>query len=426
MSDKPPQQDLRDQLTGALSSQLGPIKTLLKSNRGQAEQIGFILIIVAVLSLFTLAQVQFAPQVRNTAEIEHGSQVISDYQDIHGDTLTASLSGQRGSSVLQMGSSYPTYLILAHPPDPGGTLRTSDSKSLEISNAKAVNDETAEFVDGDTQSFEHHSLRYSPRYNEFESAGDTVIEQGTLYQDFDSNVEILGTPNIVEGNRITLTANTGDISLGTTTSRLVETTALSASQETVIVEDDGDPIKIEFESDLSASKWEQILEPEIDEGGSSLNDRYITDVSDGGGNTVVLTLQEDETYELNKAKLGYKLGEQAAFAASEDPDVKYLTTDQATETTVQAGGTLEFTVQTHDKFSNSVSNVVVDGTAVEGSVTAVSRVTRSDGTATFIYEAPESSVLSGDVNDQVEIFIDSSSLPTDQSTVTFEVTVQDT
>lgn len=394
------------------------------ADRGQASQIGFIIIIVTVLSLFTLAQVQLAPQVRGETEFTHGSEVISDFQNIHSGLQRTAKTGQGSSGVLAMGSTYPSYLILTHPPDPAGTLATEGPKSLEISNARAVNDETAQFVDGSTQSFEHHSLRYSPQYNEFNSAGDTVIEQGTLYQDFENSREVVASPSIVEGTKVSLIASTGDINIGSTQSRLVETTELSASPNTVVVEDTGDPIEIQFQSDLSESEWERILAKEIDEGGDPTNNRYITDVSKSG-DTVTLTLQQGETYEVNYAKVGFKLGSEAGFPESEDPDVAYLTTKQATEKTVQAGGTVELTVETRDRFSNPAPQVVLDATATQGSITELTRVSRSDGTATYIYEAPDDSAITGTVTDTVTIEIDNGAgLPANQRRVTYEITVQ--
>jgi hypothetical protein len=399
--------------------------SFIRADRGQASQIGFIIIIVALLGLFTAAQVNFAPQVQSETEFEHASEVLSDYQTIHSNLHGTAKSGQGGSTVLTMGSSYPSYLILTHPPGPAGTLQTEDPRPLEVSNVQAVNDETAQYLDGSTQSFQQQSLRYSPQYHQFNSAGDSVIEQGMFYQDFQNSNKVVASPNIVEGTRISLIATTGDMNIGTTQAKLVETEPLSASSNTVIVEDDGDPIQIEFESQLSEQEWERILADEIDEGGDPTNNRYITDVSKSG-DTVTLTLQEDETYEFDYAKIGYKLGEEAGFAPSEEPDVEYITTQQATQQTVQAGSTVEITVETRDRFSNPVSQVILDGNADQGSVTAVTRVSRSDGTATFLYEAPDTGIFTDETQDEITIEIQNGdSLPADQQEVTYEITVQE-
>lgn len=392
-------------------------------DRGQAMMVGMVFIIVIILGLMTFAQTTIAPQVRNEAEIKHGSQVVTDFQGIHGDTLTAATSGQQGATVLQMGTDYPSSVILLHPPDPAGALRIGDPGTLQLSNVEAVNNETNDHLDGGDITYEHQPLRYSPIYNEFRTAGDNVIELGAHYQDYDSSVEVVGQPNIVEGNTIRLTATTGDMDTSSQSGKLVETEPLSASRKTVVVEDTGSSPEVRFESNLEANTWETILSEEIDPSPVNLNnDRYISDVRDGGGNTVVIELEPGTTYELNTAKLHYKTSDQAAAPESDIPDVAYLTTQQANKTTTPTDGKEQFTVEVRDTFNNPEANVPLDvQTARSGSdAELVSRVSRTDGTVTVLYTAPSSSTPP---EDKLTVCIENCATASNKELVEFTINI---
>jgi hypothetical protein len=157
--------------------------------------------------------------------------------------------------------------------------------------------------------------------------------------------------------------------------------------------------------------------------GNPNNDRYISSISNPNGNTIQITLETGHTYEANYAKLGYKLGDQAAFPKSADPAPAYLTTSEPTTQTVETGATEEFVVQARDRYSNPVSNAVVEATAAEGTANAISQVSRHDGTVTIIYEAPETAAASPDT--LTVRFRDLTDLPTDARTVEFEIQLQE-
>jgi len=418
---------LPDRVAGLIQ----PVSPLINATRGQSEQIGFLLIITVLMMLFSMAQLQWAPQVQSEAEIEHASQVLSDYQEIHSNTIETAATGARGSSVLHLGTSYPSYLILAHPPDPSGGLYTESNKSLELRNARAPNDETADYLDGSTKSFKHTRLRYQPQYYQQTEAGDTIIEQGIVYQHFRSGERISETPQLVDGNRINLIASTGDIATARTESVTVDTVPLSASSQTVLVEPESssDPFEISFESNLSESQWRNILSNEIDPGpaNSPNNDKYISDL-DKSGDTITITFETtgNPTYEIDTAKIGYKLGDQAAFSESENPDVKYLTTQQATNRSVQANGSIMLEVTANDRYANPKSTVPIEVNVLgAGNADRINRVTRNDGQAVIVYQAPPTATGT----ETVVVSIDDSQLNTslgnDVKSVTFDIKIQD-
>lgn len=399
-----------------------PLRCLLTTDesRGQSTVVGTIILLGFVTIAFSIAQVSVAPQVQAEAEYEHASEVIQGAANVQSDTIEVATTGNLRSSTVQMGTEYPASVVLLHPPDPSGTILTEEPNPLLLRNSQAVREETADYVDGTTQDYEHKRLRYSPNYNEFRSAGDSTIEQGVLYQDYESSNRIVATPNLVNGNQISLIATTGNISHGGQQAKVVETVPLSASEETTLVEDDGDPIHITFESDLSVAEWEDILSSEIDPNTppSSVNDKYIVDIRNSSGQ-IVIELEQGQVYELSTSKVGYKLGEQASFPESEQPEATYLTTSEPTEQTVQTNETVRVTVQARDSYNNPIANTVVDASADKGDASVVSPITRQDGIVTVVYEAPPSTSAG---TDTVTIEFDDANEAKDRVEFEFEVT----
>jgi len=418
-------------IAATILSQHPPLKrdqpgaSLGSTRRGQSTMIGMVFVIVIVLGVFVFAQTTLAPQARNNAEIQHNTQVVLDFQAIHGDTLTGAASGDRGTSALQMGQKYPNPVIYVHPPDPAGALRTGSEQNVRLTGVEAVNSETADYLDGSDIEYDHQPLRYSPIYNEFRTAGDSVVEHGTYYQDYDGSTEIVGTTNLIEGNTVRLTATTGDTSVTTQQGRLVETVPLSGDEQTVIVEDTGSNPEIRIETNLDAATWETMLEDEIDPSAVNLNnDRYVVDVRDGSGDTVVIELEAGATYELNTAKLHHKTSAQPAAPKSEVPGVAYLTTNDATNATVQADSTEQFTIDVRDSFNNPEANVPLDVQTVRPSSDAelVTRVSRTDGTVTVLYTAPSTSPPP---DDELRVCVEScgASSLSNEEVVIFEITI---
>jgi len=367
--------------------------------RGQSNIIGVIILLGFLLATIGAAQVQLAPQVQTNTEFQHASNIISDMAGVQADTIEVTSSGVRRSTTIKMGATYPRYLILSHPPSPQGTLVTSEPRALELRNAEAIRSETRDYHDGTTKTYEHERLRFVPQYNQFDSAGDTTLEQGVLYEDFNNSTRIVATPNIINGNQINLVALNGNIYQGSQDTKIVETVPLSASSETTLVEGGGDQVQLRFESDLAVDTWRDILQSEIAATGPNPNDdKYVESIiEDSSTGEIVISLESSGTYELNQAKLQYKLAEQASPSGSAYPEPEYLTTDQITNKTAREGETIELVVQARDRYDNPVANSVIEATATQGTATTVDPVSRSNGEVTVLYSAPDSGAPINDV-----------------------------
>lgn len=407
-------------------------------DRGQVIQLGFLLAVVVLITLLATLQVTVAPNVQASTEFDHAAAVLEDMQGVGSDTLAAATTPGPKTTVVRMGSNYPNFVVLMQPPGPWGTLRTTDTQTVELTNAEAVRPETADFVDGSTISYETTALEYEPSYNQFENPPTTVVRQTTVYQKTDENQQVVASSDVVSGQQITLITTTGDMDTTRTNPMSLETVALSRSTSTVRVQDDsGSPVTIRIQSELSVETWRQMLGSEIDgdtSAGSPSTDndgRFIAEIQEDTStspSTIEIVMETGVNYQLSAAKVGHLQAEQASFPDSEVPDEQYLTTEMATTQVATEEETIELTVEVRDKFHNGVSEVVVDGTVVtSGSLAQSQRLSTEDGTVTFRYTAPEITQPTSSVSSQThQVRFELTAGTGQEITVRFDIEVQNT
>jgi hypothetical protein len=395
------------------------------ADRGQSNIIGAAIIVGTFALLFVSAQVSLAPQVRQETEFDHARTVLAQMSQVQANTVTALSSGAQQAAVVQMGGSYPSYLILIQPPGPSGAVRTGEQQDLSISGVQAVDPEVQDLYLSGTptvQEFTTQPIRFQPNYVSYQDPPTTVIEHNVLYEDYsgdsaptDASVEVEASTNVVNGKRINLVSTPSDLSRSQSRALLLKQKPLSAGGEAVRVTDAGGHIRIAIETDVPLAEWRRMLGSEIDPdtgaGDSSDGDReYISAIeNNAAGDGIVIHLEADEQYQLNAGKVGYRGGYQAPFAESADPGPAYLDLQSNPEPTVQEGGSTMIEVNLRDKFHNGVENepVTVSITPpAEGSIddSDLSKQSRPDGTVRFRYEAPNN--VNNDKTDRVVVQFD--------------------
>ncbi|PSP40072.1 hypothetical protein BRC71_01185 [Halobacteriales archaeon QH_7_65_31] len=409
-------------------------------DRGQATQIGLILAIGTVFSLLLVAQVSLAPQVQTETELRHSSTVLADMQEIQADrdAVADGVGGQ--ASVLRMGDSYPTYLILAQPPGPYGTLATDDAGKLAISDVTATNPNTADYFDGDTIARETTALAYVPGYQQYD-APTTRLAQGVLTEQYGDHAEPVASGDVVDGRNLNLVWTVGDIAIGQTESLTLRTEQLSAADRSVRVEpaEDGEPITVSIETTLSETRWRELLAAEIDEETTpdapayDGDSRYITAI-EKTGDTLTISLETEISYRLDMAKVGWRTGHQPGFATNREPETAYLTTDDRTPV-VAEGTTTTLTTTVADSYANPQPDVpvtarVLGAGQLDGGHNSTERLSDDGGTVTVEYTAPEVTPPTGETSEQTErvrvSVSNAAGSDGDPEVVVFEVRVQNT
>ncbi|WP_075937885.1 hypothetical protein [Halosegnis longus] len=432
MTDTPPHDSSTDSTP--------PSPSLADATRAQATQIGLILAIGSLFSLLLVAQVSLAPQVQSETELRHSSTVLADMQEIQADRGVVADGAGGQASVLRMGDSYPTYLILAQPPGPYGTLDTEDAGRLTVTGATATNPSAADHFAGDPIAGETTALEYTPGYHQYD-APTTRLAQGVLTEEYGDHAEPIAGGEVVDGRNLNLVWTTGDIATGQTKPLTLRTERLSAADRAIRVEQstDATPIRVRFETTLSERRWRELLAAELDEETTPAapaydgDGRYVTGIEKTDG-TLTVSLETGVSYRLDMAKVGWRTGHQPGFPDDSEPEPAYLATDDRTPVVAEET-TTTLTARVADGYANPQPDVPVTASVetdgrLAGGATSRDRLSAGDGTVTFEYTAPEITRPTNEASEQTErvrvTLPDASGGDDDPRVVVFEIRVQNT
>lgn len=374
---------------------------MVPDDRAVSEVVGFILIFSLLVISFTVYQGVLVPNQNSQIEFDHNQLVQRQMQDLRNAILTTAGTGTGPSVTINLAASYPRRTIASNLGVSSGRIGTTDRTSgIVISNISAVDAETRDYFGADSTTlgpFDSKAIIYEPTYSFYSSSPETVYENSIVYNRFDNgeNLTITGQ-TIIDGRRISLIALNGSLSSASQGSVSLDPEPVSAATRTVGVRNTTGPITITIPTQLSATTWAEILEAELDPTGTNA-DQYVQSVTDAGPNRVRLVLERGPIFELRIAKIG--IGRSAT-----ETGPKYVTTIQGDETSVIEGGSQKLVVEVRDRFNNPASNVTVEA-IITGSGTmegATQRVTATDGSAEFLYTAPDD--ITGQENVEVEVF----------------------
>jgi len=344
--------------------------------KSQSTIIGFVMVFGIVVMFMLVLQTTAVPSWNQGVEFSHNERVQGEFELLRDDIFRTASTGATGSESLSLGTQYPVRPFLLNPANPSGRIRTTDTRSVTITNAVATG-ETGDYWNGSTREFDDRALVYRPDYNEYESAPTTVLENTVLYNSVPGRgVPVTGV-TLVSGRRINLVTLAGDLSRSGQRPYSVELRPLSAPQQVTTVRSDG-PLVLTTQTQLSEETWQELLaDQRVDAGG------FVTDVSvtPGDPGTLQVTLAAGESYDLRMAHVGVGSGLDA-------PGAHYITTESQSDLQLTAGASERIVFEVRDRYNNPVSGVEVNGTlSGPGSLMPVDDVTDSAGHAVFRYEA---------------------------------------
>lgn len=129
-----------------------------RDRRGQSVVIGTVILFGFLVLALSLYQVQVVPQQNGGVEFDHYEAVQDDLIELRAGIATAGQADTPQFKTVQLGTAYPTRLIAINPPQPVGTLQTSDPYDIRISN------------ETDEVTISTRFLKYDPGYNELETS----------------------------------------------------------------------------------------------------------------------------------------------------------------------------------------------------------------------------------------------------------------
>lgn len=176
--------------------------------RSQSVQIGVVLLLGMAVIAFSTYQATVIPSQNSEVELNHFQDVRNDMVEVRNSILTTGQTDVEQHPSVTLGTNYPPRIAGLNPPSASGTLRTSDTYNITITN------ESGAQVELPTRF-----LEYSPEYNQLRS-GSTWYENSVLYLDEreqGGSVVIIEEQNLlVGGNSLRIVALQGDIGTGGT------------------------------------------------------------------------------------------------------------------------------------------------------------------------------------------------------------------
>lgn len=382
---------------------------LLGDDRGQAIQVGAVLLFGFLVVFLAIYQSQVVPSENKQIEAEHSDTVRTQLMELRNAILQGAATGQGYPVTVTLGTDYPPRIFGINPPPAIGDLETTANETVTLANATATDPEARDYIDGGDLNFTTKGFVYRPDYAEY-SAPETVYGSTLLFTSTGSRfVDRLSGQSVVSGNTIRLVMVTGNLSLSGSQSATVEPAVVSGGT-TITVENQTDPITITLPSNVSASRWAEILD--------SAQVRDVQDVPRG-----VKIVLEPGVYRLRLAKV--TLGD----AETPDPGPHYITVGEGGDTSIPENGTQKVEFIVRDRFNNPVTNATVtvslssqmtgdqlsSGTQSGQSVTVR---TNAEGTVVVTYEAPSDVNCEGVATLSAEVSSLSGNLGTAETTVT--------
>jgi hypothetical protein len=362
--------------------------TLLTAERGQALQVGAVLLFGILVILFTVWQAFVIPDQNERVEFSHNQEVQSEMVELRGDIVSTADATTPASPSVRLGEQFPTRLLFINPTPAAGTLRTVSlgDEAIGIRNVTAIGNGTGEqqYWNVTERVYETTSLQYAPDYRVFQGAPNTLYDNTVTYNNFarEANTSALSEQAVIDGNTITILPLVGEYAesgIGTVTPDIEPVSTRSRS---VAIRDNASAgnITLSLPTRLNVSQWEALL-------GEEENVRNVRQNPSGDEETVVIELEPGQ-YELRMARIG--IGEGLA-----ETRPAYITAVDGTEDRVAADRSRSITVEVRDRFNvpqNQV-NITASVNDSKGKILPATETTNVDGQATFKFD-PDADNLS--------------------------------
>lgn len=249
--------------------------------RAQSVQIGVMLLFVIFVIAFAGYQAVAVPQQNSATEFNHDRHVHSQFTEVRSSIMNAAASGRSSFSELTLGTQYTTRILAINPPNPVGTVRTTDPGSIEVEGDGGI---PSPFC---IESDDARHLEYRATYNEFDDNPTYRFENTVAYREFDEGtVRFDSDQRLLVDRSVNLVALQGAFFRSGTDSVAID--PVPGFTRTRTVEDP----TVRVPTELGTTEWNELLEPELDPGETAT-------VDDGQ-----LTLELDGSYRIVCSPIG--------------------------------------------------------------------------------------------------------------------------
>lgn len=241
--------------------------------RAVSPILGAVILVGFVFAAMTIHQAQAVPYQNKEIEFNHNERVENDMVSVRNAVLQAHESGENQFVTVELGTKYPARLVGMNPPHPSGRIHSTGKQPIVVENQTNSDITSTVCPGGETTQF----IEYDPEYNEYRTAPSLRYENSIVYKEFPTepvNLTMTGQQFVSE-SELNLYRITGNYSLQGRGAVSFDVKA-GAIKKTSL-----DDPTVTVPTALSESKWEVILDGQVDPANVSVSNGNLT-VTPGG------------------------------------------------------------------------------------------------------------------------------------------------
>jgi hypothetical protein len=217
-----------------------------------------VLIFGILVVSFSVYHSAVVPNQFKSTEIDHNEKVQSDLIQLSETLQQTAATGLDSSQTIRSGGRYSVWTAYPSPPL-SGTIRTVRDE-VTITNVTVTNnDESTEYWSKQNE-FVTHSIRYEPTYREYQDPPDTIIEHGSVYNEFrDAQVSVT-SQRIVSENSVNLLLIGGDVDRTSGGAEGIAVRPVSSSDSTIQIQGE---FSFTLPTDRPKKYWDDALDEPI-------------------------------------------------------------------------------------------------------------------------------------------------------------------
>ena len=243
-------------------------------DRAVSPILGAVILLGFIFAAMAIHQAQTVPYQNKEIEFNHNERVEDDMVSVRNAVLQAHESGENQFVTVELGTKYPARLVGMNPPNPSGRIHSTGKQPIVVENETNTDITSTVCPGGETTLY----IEYDPDYNEYRTAPSFRYENSLVYKEFPTepvNLTMTGQQFVSE-SEINLYRITGNYSLqghGAVSFDVKAGTIKTTSVDNPVVT---------VPTELSESKWEDILDGQVDPANVSVSNGNLT-ITPGGG-----------------------------------------------------------------------------------------------------------------------------------------------
>lgn len=224
--------------------------------RGQAIQVGAIVLFAFLILSFAGYQAVLVPQQNAEVEFRHSQVVGDDMVELRTAIVEAWATGSPRSATVHLGTTYPSRIMAVNPAPPGGTLRTGSGGTITVEVTGTPSD-GPQSICGST-SVSSRNLTYRGHYNEYADAPTVVYENTVVFRRYEDGLIFGSGQTLVQNQTVNIIALSPAYQESGGSAASVTAEPGSMTSESVPVNQNQN-LTITFPSSLNASVWDDRL-----------------------------------------------------------------------------------------------------------------------------------------------------------------------